>query len=103
MITRKTFAVFGLALVSLIALPNTHASEIDQATELTFNRSVQIPGRVLPEGTYWFMVDPTPGSHIVRIFNQNRSTLYATLQTIPSEHLNPAETTQITFADRTST
>ena len=102
MINRKAFAVFSLALAFLIVLQNAHASEIDQATKLTFNRSVRIPGRVLPAGTYWFMVDPTPGSHIVRIFSQDQLTLYATLLTISSEHLNPSEGTEITFADRTS-
>jgi hypothetical protein len=100
MITRKALAVFGLALASLIVLPNTHASEIDQATKLTFNRPVQIPGRVLPAGTYLFTVDP--GSHILRIFDQDRVTVYATLLTISSEHLTQAETTQITLADRGS-
>ena len=102
MIDRKAFAVLGLALASLIVLPNAHASEIDQATKLTFSQSVQIPGRVLPAGTYWFMVDPTPSSHIVRIFSQDRSTLYATLLTIPAENRDRSGETEITFADRGS-
>ncbi len=101
MIDRKAFAVFGLALASLV-LPNAQASELDQATKLTFSQSVQIPGQVLPAGTYWFVVDPAPGSHIVRIFSQDQLTVYATLQTISSEHLNPAKGTEITFADRRS-
>ena len=102
MIDRKAFAVLGLALASLIVLPNAHASEIDQATKLTFSQSVQIPGRVLPAGTYWFMVDPTPSSHIVRIFSQDRSTLYATLLTTSAEYRDPSEGTEITFANRRS-
>jgi hypothetical protein len=100
MITRKAFAVLGLALASLVVLSSGHASELDQATKLTFSQSVQIPGQVLPAGNYWFVVDSTPGSNIVRIFSQDRSTHYATLQTIPSEHLEPSEGTEITFADR---
>ena len=102
MINRKAFAVFGLALASLIVLSNARATELDQATKLTFSRSVQIPGQVLPAGTYWFVVDAAPGSHIVRIFSQDRLTVYATLQTISSEHLDPSEGTEITFADRRS-
>ncbi len=50
MINRKVFTV-GLALAFLM-LPVTRASEEDQATKLTFSESVQIPGRVLPAGTY---------------------------------------------------
>jgi len=100
MINRKAFAVLGLTLGSLIMLPNAHASETDQATMLTFSRSVQIPGQVLPAGTYLFVVNPALGSKIVQIFSQDRSTRYATLQTISAEHLETVENTEITFADR---
>jgi len=79
MITRKAFAVLGLALASLIVLPHAHASDFDEATKVTFSQAVQIPGRVLPAGTYWFMSDTVPG--VVRVFNQDRSKCYATLQT----------------------
>jgi len=102
MIDRKAFAVFGLALVSLIVLPGTHASEMDQASKLTFSQSVQIPGRVLPAGTYWFVVGPTSDSHIVRITSEDQLTVYATLQTISSEQRNPSAGTEITFAARGS-
>jgi hypothetical protein len=44
MITRKAFAVLGLAIVTLITLPVARACETDQATKLTFSQSVQIPG-----------------------------------------------------------
>ena len=101
MINRKAFAVLGLALASLIVMPNTQASEMDQATKLTFSQSVQVPGKVLPAGTYWFVVD-TSSSKIVRIFSEDRSTLYTTLQTIDSEHFYPSDETEITFANRRS-
>lgn len=97
MINRKAFAVFMLALASLLVLSDARASEVDQATKLTFSQSVQIPGQVLPAGTYWFVV-PTQG--VVKIFSSDRSTLYATLLTITAEHLERSEETQITFAER---
>ena len=49
--TRKAFITLGLALAFVMMLPSARASERDQATEITFNQSVQIPGRVLPVGT----------------------------------------------------
>src|ERR1700722_1274755 len=100
MIDKKAFAVLGLALASLIVLPNAHASETDQATKLTFSQSVQIPGQVLPAGTYWFLATPDP--QVVRIFSEDRSTCYATLQTISAEQLVPSDKTEITFAERAS-
>jgi hypothetical protein len=99
MINRKAVAVLGLALGFLIMLPVARASEMDQATKITFSQSVQIPGRVLPAGTYWFLV---PEPDVVQVFSSDQSTLYATLQTISSEHLEAVEQTEITFADRGS-
>jgi hypothetical protein len=97
MIRRKLCAV-GLALGLLAILPAARASEEDQATKLTFSQSVQIPGRVLAAGTYWFAVEP--GSQIVRIFNSDRSIIYASLETASAEHLQPVEKTEITLAAR---
>jgi len=100
MIDRKVFAVLGLALASLMVLSNAHASELDQTTKLTFSQPVQIPGQILPAGTYWFVVeDPTSDSKIIRIFSEDRSTARATLLTASSEHLRPSEGTEITFAN----
>ena len=99
MIKRKLFVV-GLALGLLAILPAARASEEDQATRLTFSRSVQIPGRVLPAGTYWFVMEPTSGSKIARIFSSDKSILYASLQTASAQHLQPVEKTEITFAAR---
>ena len=55
MISRKAFATLGLLLAFLIMLPVSRALETDRATKLTFSQSVQIPGRTLPAGTYWFV------------------------------------------------
>jgi hypothetical protein len=100
MIDRKTFAVLGLALASLIVLPNARASE--SRAKLTFSQSIQIPGQVLPAGTYLFVTDFINDPQIVRILSQDRSTCYATVQTIPAVHLEPSNEIEITFADRES-
>jgi hypothetical protein len=99
MINRKAVAVFVFALASLVVLPNARASEFNQATKLTFSQSVQIPGQILPAGTYWFVA---PIQYLVQIFSSDRATLYATLLTVSAEHLAPSDETQITFADRST-
>jgi hypothetical protein len=99
--TRKAFITLGLVLTSIIILPAAHATERDQASKLTFSRSVQIPGRVLPAGTYWFVLaDNTANRNIIHIFNSDRSKLYATIQTITAERLETTNRTAITFAER---
>src|SRR5579862_6403470 len=98
--TRKAFITVGLVLASLVMLPVAHADEWDQASKLTFSQSVQIPGHVLPAGTYWFVLADSIGNrNIVQVFNSNRSTLYATILTIDSNRLHPTDSTTITFAE----
>jgi hypothetical protein len=97
MINRKVFLVFGLALVSLMVLSNAYASDFDQATKFTFSQSVQIPGQVLPAGTYWFVV---PSQGIVQIYNQDWSRHYATVLTRSAEQLEPSDKTEVTLAER---
>jgi hypothetical protein len=101
--TRKAFITAGLVLASLIMLPVAHADELDQASQLTFSQSVQIPGRVLPAGTYWFVLADTVGSrNIIQVFNSDRSTLYATVLAVTAERPHPSDNTTITFAKRES-
>ena len=99
--TRKAFITLGLLLAFVMMLPSARASERDQATEITFNQSVQIPGRVLPAGTYWFVVSEANTSrNIVQIFNSDRSMLFATVLTINTESLTTTDKSAITFAER---
>jgi hypothetical protein len=99
--TRKAFITLGLLLAFVMMLPSARASERDQATAITFNQSVQIPGRVLPAGTYWFVVSEANTSrNIVQIFNSDRSTLYATVSTINRASQTTTDKTAITFAER---
>jgi hypothetical protein len=99
--TRKAFITLGLLLAFVMMLPSARASERDQATAITFNQSVQIPGRVLPAGTYWFVVSEANTSrNIVQIFNSDRSMLFATVLTINTESLTTTDKSAITFAER---
>ena len=99
--TKKAFITLGLLLAVVMMLPSARASERDQATEITFNQSIQIPGRVLPAGTYWFVVSGANTSrNIVQIFNSDRSMLFATVLTINTESLTTTDKSAITFAER---
>jgi hypothetical protein len=72
--TRRAFITLGLVLVPLVMLPVAHADDWDRASKLTFSQSVQIPGRVLPAGTYWFVLaDGVGNRNILQVFNSDRS------------------------------
>jgi Protein of unknown function (DUF2911) len=99
--TRKVFITLGLLLAFVMMLPSARASERDQATAITFNQSVQIPGHILPAGTYWFVVSEANTSrNIVQIFNSDRSMLFASVLTINTESLTTTDKSAITFAER---
>jgi hypothetical protein len=100
---QKKLMIVATMLAFLIMLPAMRASEADQATKLTFDKAVQIPGRVLPAGTYWFvLLDTNNAPKIVQIFNSDRSTLYATILTNNAERSKSTDSTALTFADRGS-
>ena len=73
---------FALAMIA----PVSKAAERDQATQLTFSQSVQIPGDVvLPAGTYWFkLADSNADRNIVQVFDTNWS-IIATTIAIPTQ------------------
>jgi len=101
--TKKMLFTLGLMLASITILASARAGDQDQATNMTFNQPVQVPGRILPAGTYWFTlanVGTTPDEQVVRIFDSDRSTLVVTLLAIEVQPATPAVSTEVTLADR---
>jgi hypothetical protein len=68
----------------LIVLTNVRADEWNQATLFTFNQPVQIPGQVLPAGTYLFEIVNNFNHEIVRISNADRTNVIAFIQARPA-------------------
>jgi hypothetical protein len=76
-----------------------HADEADQSTTITFSAPVQVPGQVLPAGSYLFkLVSRDSDLNTVQIFNADRTVLYATFQTIPTDRREPTGDTVIALA-----
>ena len=99
----RNFAVLALLLAFLVVLPAARADQANQATKVTFNQAVQIPGRVLPAGTYWFTLPEDANEHYeVRIFNADRTMLCATVFTNDAQRIQPTEHSAFTFAERGS-
>jgi hypothetical protein len=89
--------IIAFALIFELA---AHADEDNQSTKLTFNRPVQVPGQILPAGTYVFVLANSESNQdIVRIFNADGSDLLATIQTFPTERLFETAGTSITLAE----
>jgi len=100
--THKTYIIIGLIIAFAAFFELTaHADELKQATILTFSQPIQVPGKVLPAGTYVFKLANSDFQRdIVQIFNSEQTHLYATFQTIPTERPTSTDDTSITFAER---
>src|ERR1700727_228327 len=100
----RSFAPIALLLAFLTVLPAARADQANQATKVTFNQAVQIPGRVLPAGTYWFTLPEDVNEHYqVRIFNADRPMLYATVLTNDAQRVRTTGHSAFTFAERATT
>lgn len=93
----KIYIALGFLIAFALFLELTaHADEVNEATTITFSAPVQIPGQILPAGTYVFQqADPDENLNLVRIFNVDRTIVYATLQTASAERNEPGDTTMV--------
>ena len=90
----------GLALVAMVAAPNARADEWNKKTILTFSQPVEIPGHVLPAGTYTFkLADSMSDRHVVQVFNADGSEIIATIIAIPDYRLKVTGETVIKFTE----
>ncbi|HZR26291.1 MAG TPA: hypothetical protein VFA59_22030 [Vicinamibacterales bacterium] len=99
---KQKFVWLGLmvSLIGFVAVSSARADEWDKKTVLTFSQPVEIPGRVLPAGTYMFkLADSMSDRHIVQIFNADGSQIIATIMTIPDYRLKSTDETVIRFAE----
>lgn len=97
----KSYIVVGMIIAFALFLEiAAHADDVLQATEITFNQPVQIPGQILPAGTYLFKQANDDNLDLVQVFSSDRSHLYATLQTTPTESGQVRDDTAVTLAEQ---
>jgi len=93
--------VFCAALILLASVPGARADEWNKMTVVTFNQPVEVPGAILPAGTYVFkLMDSAGDRNVVQILNKDQTHLYATVLAIPAYRDRPAQETVVRFAER---
>lgn len=96
---KSIVALFCCAL--FIAVLPANADQWDKKTIMTFNQPVELPGVVLPAGTYVFrLLDSTADRHVVRVFNEDGTQVLATILAIPDYRLTPHGETVVRFQER---
>jgi hypothetical protein len=99
MFKTKMMLLVGLGVLALT--PGAKASEWNQKTVFTFSGPVEIPGQVLPAGTYVFkLADSQSNRHIVQVFNKEENHVFGTFLAIPDYHMRPSDKTIVKFAER---
>jgi hypothetical protein len=74
LVRRIVHTLCGVVLLGVLATSVTGASfDASRTTYFTFSGNVQMPGVVLPAGTYIFeIVNPNGGSDVVRVLSRDR-------------------------------
>jgi LPXTG-motif cell wall-anchored protein len=98
---KTIFAVLALTLLGASLSTGARADEWNKKTVMTFNQPVEIPGQILPAGTYTFVLLDSPADrHIVQIFTADGSQIIATVLAINNYRLKPTGDTVVKFAER---
>ncbi|HEY6268337.1 MAG TPA: hypothetical protein VIX11_08580 [Candidatus Acidoferrum sp.] len=101
---RNVKAILGLLAVMMlgaIVLPSARADEWNKKTVVTFSQAVEVPGQILPAGTYTFQLLDSPSDrHIVQIFNADGTHLIATILAINDYRLQSTGDTVMKFSER---
>jgi hypothetical protein len=96
-------AVCCAAVALMLSVPVLRADEFNKMTYLTFSGSVQVPGVVLPAGTYMFkLADPEGGRRVIQIWDKEGTKLYTTLLTIPDQISEPKDDPVVLFTETPS-
>jgi hypothetical protein len=100
-IMKATVVVLALGLLSFIGVSSVHADGWNKKTVMTFSQPVEIPGQILPAGTYTIkLVDIASERHVVQFLDADGIHVIATVLAINNWRLHPTGETVVKFAER---
>ena len=101
---RKMFT--GMICLTLLGgtffVPNVRADESDKKTIVTTNEPIQVPGKVLPAGTYVFKLLDSNDPTLVAIYNADEMQLITTVRGISNTRRETPDKTILQFEERPS-
>jgi hypothetical protein len=100
-IVKTVFCLLAITLFGATLLPSARADAWDKKTVVNFSQAVEVPGKILPAGTYTFkLLDSPSDRHIVQIFNADGSQIITTILAINNYRLQPTGETVMKFSER---
>jgi hypothetical protein len=98
---KALLSLFAVTVLGVTLLPSAQADTWSKKTVVTFSQAVEIPGKILPAGTYTFqLLDSNSDRHIVQVFNADGSQIIATILAINDYRLKPTGETVMKFNER---
>jgi len=92
-----TLAALALS-ASLVLVPNVKADEYNRKTVITISNPVEVPGTVLPAGTYVMrLFDSSSNRHIVQFMNEDQTRQLALTFAAAAERIQPTGKTVLTM------
>ena len=82
--------------------PKGRADESDRKTIVTVNQAIQVPGKVLPAGTYVFKLLDSNDRTLVAIYNADEMHLITTVLGIPTSRVETPDKTILQLEERPS-
>src|ERR1700689_2681695 len=100
--TLKIFLVaLAIAFVGAIFASGTQANDWNKVTVMTFSQPIEIPGQILPAGTYTGkLVNIDTERHVVQFLDADGIKVVATVLAINNWRLHPTGQTVVKFAER---
>jgi hypothetical protein len=94
--------VLALTFLGAIVASGVRADDWNKVTVITFSEPVEIPGQILPAGTYTLkLVNIDTERHVVQFLDQSGTHVIATVLAINNWRLHPTGKTVMKFAERT--
>jgi hypothetical protein len=100
-IVKTVLVVLTLTLLGAIFGSGVRADDWNKKTVMTFSQPVEIPGQILPAGTYTIkLVNLDSDRHIVQFLDADGIKVIATVLAINNWRLRPTGETVVKFAER---
>jgi hypothetical protein len=97
----KKLSIIFACLAMLLVTFGASAGERNKKTVLIFGESIELPGVVLPAGTYVFRLLDLPGARgVVEVLSAKENRVLATILAIPRTTATPHEKPWVAFSER---
>jgi hypothetical protein len=96
----KVRVLCAAAILAACLAPAAHADEWTKLTYFTFSAPVEMPGMVLPAGSYKFeLADPDSTRRVVRISDKEGGKIQGIFLSIPDQKLEPSDKPIVMFRE----